>query len=145
MSAWTGTLVAAKHTDVPSPMQTVQFLHDAFAKALPMIHARRLEALMASVAALLQGRRLTLTALGRSMPGSSWPRHAIKRIDRLLGNRHLQAERGLFYRAMLLYGLPPGLPVKRFVDDRGTTASVYPAFDGAPFAPSHDEYPLMCA
>ena len=75
-------------------MQTVQFLHAAFAKALPTIHARRLEALMAAVAALLQGRCLTLTALGRSLPGSAWPRHAIKRIDRLLGNRQLQAERG---------------------------------------------------
>ncbi|TKD47213.1 IS4 family transposase [Azotobacter chroococcum] len=82
-------------------MQTVQFLHAAFAKALPTIHARRLEALMAAVAALLQGRCLTLTALGRSLPGSAWPRHAIKRVDRLLGNRQLQAERGLFYWAML--------------------------------------------
>ncbi|TBW33918.1 IS4 family transposase [Azotobacter chroococcum] len=82
-------------------MQTVQFLHAAFAKALPTIHARRLEALMAAVAALLQGRCLTLTALGRSLPGSAWPRHAIKRIDRLLGNRQLQAERGLFYWVML--------------------------------------------
>ncbi|MGV6477259.1 IS4-like element ISAzvi5 family transposase [Azotobacter vinelandii] len=82
-------------------MQTVQFLHAAFAEALPTIHARRLEALMAAVAALLQGRRLTLTALGRSLPGSAWPRQAIKRIDRLLGNRQLQAERGLFYWVML--------------------------------------------
>jgi len=82
-------------------MQTVQFLRAAFAKALPTIHAYRLQALMAVVAALLQGRRLSLTALGRSMPGSSWPRHAIKRIDRLLGNRQLQVERGLFYWAML--------------------------------------------
>ncbi|SFB54104.1 hypothetical protein SAMN04244571_03650, partial [Azotobacter beijerinckii] len=63
--AWAGTLVVDKLTDVPLPMQTVQFLHDAFAKVLPTIHARRLEALMAAVAALLQGRSLGLTALGR--------------------------------------------------------------------------------
>ncbi|GAB3391574.1 hypothetical protein GCM10027514_35690 [Azotobacter armeniacus] len=81
-------------------MQTVHFLHAAFAKALPTIHARRLEALMAAVAALLQGRSLSLTALGRFLPGSAYPRHAIKRVDRLLGNRQLQAERGLFYWAM---------------------------------------------
>ncbi|SFL21937.1 hypothetical protein SAMN04244574_03576, partial [Azotobacter beijerinckii] len=67
-------------------MQTVQFLHDAFAKVLPTIHARRLEALMAAVAALLQGRSLGLTALGRVLPGSAYPKHAIKRVDRLLGN-----------------------------------------------------------
>ncbi|GAB3377400.1 hypothetical protein GCM10027514_14710 [Azotobacter armeniacus] len=82
-------------------MQAVQFLRAALAKALPTIHARRLEALMVAVAALLQGRRLSLTALGRSMPGLVWPKHAIKRIDRLLGNRQLQAERGLFYWVVL--------------------------------------------
>lgn len=49
-------------------MQTVQSLHAAFAEALPTIHARRLEALMA--------------ALGRSLPNSAWPKQAIKRIDR---------------------------------------------------------------
>ncbi|GAB3471302.1 hypothetical protein GCM10027398_21680 [Azotobacter salinestris] len=49
-------------------MQTLQFLHAALAEALPTIHARRLEALMAAVAALLQDRCLTLAALGRSAP-----------------------------------------------------------------------------
>ena len=34
-----GTLVVAKQTDVPVPMQAVQFLHDAFAKTLLTIHA----------------------------------------------------------------------------------------------------------
>jgi len=29
------------------------------------------------------------------------PKHAIKRVDRLLGNRHLQTERSLFYWVML--------------------------------------------
>ncbi|SEJ53589.1 hypothetical protein SAMN04244579_04725 [Azotobacter beijerinckii] len=82
-------------------MQIVQFLHAAFAEALPTIHARRLEALMAAVAALLQGRCLSLTALGRSMPCSAWPKHAIKRVDHLLGNWKLQAEQGLFYWVML--------------------------------------------
>ncbi len=31
------------------------------------------------------------------MPGRAYPKHAIKRVDRLLGNHHLQAERSLFY------------------------------------------------
>ncbi|TKD47276.1 hypothetical protein FCG41_00280 [Azotobacter chroococcum] len=90
-------------------MQTVQFLHAAFAKALPTIHARRLEALMAAVAALLQGRCLILTALGRSLPGSAWPRHAIKRIDHLLGNRQLQAERGSRKASATWLGIGLGL------------------------------------
>ncbi|MET1080000.1 MAG: IS4 family transposase, partial [Pseudomonas sp.] len=82
-------------------MQTVRFLHAALAQALRSVHARRLTALMCTVAALLHGRRLTLTGLGRAMPGTAYPKHAIKRVDRLLGNPHLQAERPLFYWVML--------------------------------------------
>ena len=56
---------------------------------------------MSCVSSLLQGRRLTLTALGRFMPGQAYPKHAIKRVDRLLGNQHLRTERPLFYWVML--------------------------------------------
>ncbi|WP_413791797.1 IS4 family transposase [Pseudomonas sp. N4] len=82
-------------------MQAIRFLHTALAQALPNIHARRLTALMCCVSALLQGQCLTLTALGRFMPSRAYPKHAIKRVDRLLGNPHLRAERPLFYWVML--------------------------------------------
>ena len=82
-------------------MQAVRFLHKAFAQALPSVHAKRLNALMCAVSALLAGRRLTLTAVGRFMPGDGQPRHAVKRADRLLANSHLQTERPLFYLMML--------------------------------------------
>lgn len=82
-------------------MQAIRFLHRALAQALPSIHSRRLTTLMSCVSSLLQGRRLTLTALGRFMPGQAYPKHAIKRVDRLLGNQHLRAERPLFYWVIL--------------------------------------------
>ena len=82
-------------------MQAIRFLHRALAQALPSIHSRRLTTLMSCVSSLLQGRRLTLTALGRFMPGQAFPKHAIKRVDRLLGNQHLRAERPLFYWVIL--------------------------------------------
>lgn len=82
-------------------MQAVRFLHKAFTQALPSVHAKRLNTLMCAVSALLAGRRLTLTAVGRFMPGGGQPRHAIKRADRLLANPHLHAERPLFYLMML--------------------------------------------
>ncbi|WP_256823083.1 MULTISPECIES: hypothetical protein [unclassified Pseudomonas] len=69
-------------------MQAIRFLHRALAQALPSIHSRRLTTLVSCVSSLLQGRRLTLTGLGRSMPGQAYPKHAIKRVDRLLGNQH---------------------------------------------------------
>jgi hypothetical protein len=82
-------------------MQAIRFLHRALAQALPSIHSRRLTSLMSCVSSLLQGRRLTLTALGRFMTGRAYPKHSIKRVDRLLGNQHLRSERPLFYWVML--------------------------------------------
>ncbi|RCV85725.1 IS4 family transposase, partial [Vreelandella rituensis] len=78
-------------------MQAPQFLHNWLTSALPSIHAKRLQALLDTVGALLTERRLGLTALGRALPGPATPRHTIKRVDRLLGNRHLHEERPLFY------------------------------------------------
>ncbi|TWC35681.1 hypothetical protein FBY03_110100 [Pseudomonas sp. SJZ079] len=79
-------------TKTQAPMQAVRFLHKAFARALPSVHAKRLNSLMCAISALLAGRRLTLTAVGRFVPGNGQPRHAIKRADRLLANPHLHAE-----------------------------------------------------
>jgi hypothetical protein len=52
------------------------------------------------VAAAVRGRRLTLTELGRALVGTARVKHGIKRIDRLLGNRHLAAERFGLYQAL---------------------------------------------
>ena len=35
------------------------------------------------------------------MPGQAHPKHAIKRVDRLLENQHLRTERPLFYWTMV--------------------------------------------
>lgn len=66
----------------------------------PHIHAVRLTVILSAVGAAVRGRRLTLTELGRSLPGCARVKHNIKRIDRLLGNRHLAAERVDLYRAL---------------------------------------------
>lgn len=65
------------------------------------IHAWRLAALIAMVEALLRGRVLTVTGLGRALRGASAPKHHIKKADRLIGNRHLHRERHAFYRVLM--------------------------------------------
>lgn len=82
-------------------MQAIRFLHRALAQALPGVHSRRLKTLICCVSTLLCGRRLTLTGLGRFFAEQAYPKHTIKRVDRLLGNRHLQTELPLFYWVML--------------------------------------------
>ncbi len=81
-------------------MHGLVLLHNWLGKACGFIHRARQEALLKAVCSLLQGGRLTLTDLGRSAPGRALPKHAIKGMDRLLGNRHLHRERFGVYQAL---------------------------------------------
>lgn len=64
-------------------------------------HAKRMEAVLSMVNALLRGRSLTVTGLGRSLRTEIAPKHQIKKADRLIGNGYLHAERQTFYRALI--------------------------------------------
>lgn len=79
-------------------MHKLGFLHKRMAKACESIHATRVVALFKAVAALLEGRKLTLTHLGRHLASAAYCKHNIKCMDRLLGNEHLQRERLSIYR-----------------------------------------------
>lgn len=74
-------------------MQALRLLHKALGESFPEVHRTRLRALMAGVEGLLRGRELWLSELGRHLPGRAKEKHKIKRVDRLLGNPHLQHER----------------------------------------------------
>jgi hypothetical protein len=63
-------------------------------------HRARQAALLKLVHAVLGGSNLSLTQLGRYRPGTAYTKHHIKAADRLLGNRHLHAERDGIYRAI---------------------------------------------
>lgn len=63
-------------------------------------HRARESALLKLVHALLDGGKLSLTQLGRHRAGTAFEKHHIKAADRLLGNRHLHAERAGIYRAI---------------------------------------------
>jgi hypothetical protein len=55
---------------------------------------------MACVTAALYGQRITLTELGRALPGQARVKHNIKRVDRLLGNAQLCTERFDIYQSI---------------------------------------------
>jgi hypothetical protein len=79
---------------------------------MPFMHASRWRALWHVVVALLVGRQLWLTALGRALPTSAQRKHAIKSVDRLLGNRHLQRDRFRIAQALVrTFIRPPARPV----------------------------------
>lgn len=77
-----------------------QLLHNLLRKTLPFVHLKRLSALMDAVQALLIGKKLSLTLLGRHLATKTKERHCIRKMDRLLGNSHLHAETSDFYRAI---------------------------------------------
>ncbi|MCE2594037.1 hypothetical protein K6Y31_04320 [Motilimonas cestriensis] len=67
-------------------MRELNIIHQQLQNQCPFIHKKRLQSLIDFTQALLQGDRLTLTQLGCSMTGKTSAKHAIKRVDRLLGN-----------------------------------------------------------
>ncbi|RCU50569.1 IS4 family transposase [Corallincola holothuriorum] len=93
-------------------MREVQILHQMLAQQCPQIHKKRLSSLIVATQSLLDGDSLSLTELGRNIEGRVAPKHNIKRMDRLLGNHHLNNERLAVYQwhARQLCGANP-MPV----------------------------------
>ena len=69
-------------------------------KELVDVHRARLKAFFTVVVAVLSSARLSLTTLGRAIAVGTTHKHGIKRVDRLLGNKHLHREKLLFYRVL---------------------------------------------
>lgn len=63
-----------------------------FRDALAPLHAYRQKALIDATSAVINGASLTLTSIGRHLPGYAHVKHKIKRTDRLLGNIRLHDE-----------------------------------------------------
>lgn len=81
-------------------MRATKILQRILTGFLSEIHEARLNSVFWAVHSLLIGGRLALTAIGRSARGETYPKHCIKRVDRLLGNKLLHKERDYFYRAI---------------------------------------------
>lgn len=81
-------------------MHTISLLEKWLQRNTRFMHQKRAGSLEAAVEGLLRGGRLRLTQLGRALNGSARPKHKIKRVDRLLGNRHLHLERARIYQAV---------------------------------------------
>lgn len=81
-------------------MRALDIVHDRIRQSTDFMHAARWAALWRTVEALIGGKKLWLTALGRALPGPAMRKHAIKAVDRLLGNRHLYGERSLIAAAI---------------------------------------------
>ena len=59
---------------------------------LEPLHLYRQNSLIEATSAVINGSSLTLTSIGRHLTGTASVKNKIKRVDRLLGNPHLQNE-----------------------------------------------------
>ncbi|HFE3165066.1 TPA: IS4 family transposase, partial [Escherichia coli] len=72
-----------------------------FQKALAPFHKYRQSALIDATVALINGASLTLTSIGRFLPGSAQVKNKIKRVDRLLGNKSLQKDIPMIFKGII--------------------------------------------
>lgn len=89
-----------KHIRVMDTMQLMTLLHKLFQKKLT-IHTSRLTNLIMFSGVAAKSNKLYLTGLGRELNNQNKVSSNIQKIDRLLGNIHLQAERDLFYQVII--------------------------------------------
>lgn len=80
-------------------MTAPELCHNFFKNTSLKMHQTRLGSLMAAVQSMLSGSPLTVTGLGRNMPGSTKVKHKIKRSDRLLNNGFIAADKADIYKA----------------------------------------------
>ncbi|EJQ8147135.1 IS4 family transposase [Salmonella enterica subsp. enterica serovar Newport] len=69
-----------------------------FRNAFAPFHQYRQNALLDATVALINGASLTLTSIGRFLPGNAQVKNKIKRIDRLMGNESLHHDIPLIFR-----------------------------------------------
>ena len=82
-------------------MPARQVCQNFFRDALAPFHQYRQNALLDSTVALVRGASLTLTSIGRHLPGHAQVKHKIKRVDRLLGNTSLHNDIPLIFNNII--------------------------------------------
>jgi hypothetical protein len=97
-------------------VRAIAKVQQIFEKSLPQVHARRMAGVFAAVGALLTCGSVIGAKLGRHVASGTSHKHGIKRIDRLLGNQHLQQELDGFYRVLASLFVRPGERVVVLVD-----------------------------
>ncbi len=90
----------AEHTFRTSglTMRDIQILQQTIQNQCPSIHKKRVSSLILATKSVLDNSDLTLIKLGRKLETNTTVKHAIKRVDRLLGNHQLHREKDLIYK-----------------------------------------------
>lgn len=80
-----------------------ELLYEYLSVSCPHIHRTRLQSVLDVAAGLQKSRNLSLTAIGRQLSSDTAIKHRVKKVDRLLGNRHLYNELTSLYMGLSSY------------------------------------------
>lgn len=81
-------------------MRKESLLQNYFKDTFSFMHKKRQNVLFGAVDSLMEGASLALSSLGRNFKGKAKERHQIRKMDRLLGNKHLHREIPTIYKAI---------------------------------------------
>ena len=85
-------------------MHATQQLDNYLYRMCQGIHQKRWSVLLEMIEVLMIGKKLSVTGLGRSLPGDCYEKHQIKKADCLIGNPYLSHDRHEIYKAFTLPG-----------------------------------------
>lgn len=94
------------HSEAREEIMIVEeLLGPHLASSCPAIHSNRLQAVLDVATGLQKSRNLSLTAIGRQLTTETSIKHRVKKVDRLLSNRHLYEEVTNIYEGLSSYVL----------------------------------------
>lgn len=84
-------------------MSMGELLYSHLEECCPEIHEKRLQAVMDVATGLQHSHRLSVSAIGRHLQSNAEVKHRIKKVDRLMGNKHLYGELARIYEGLSGY------------------------------------------
>jgi hypothetical protein len=84
-------------------MSINEFIHSQLREYCPEIHMKRLQAVMDVASGLTKSKQLTIVEIGRHLKGDIDLKYRVKKVDRLLGNKHLYSELDNLYTGLSSY------------------------------------------
>jgi len=88
-------------------MKAKSILNNSLNFVTENLHETRKKAVLACVESLVQGAHATVTSIGRDIQSSAHEKHNIKRADRLLSNKKLNADAMGIYQSMARFLIAP--------------------------------------
>lgn len=82
-------------------MHTTNSIQDIFKKPFSVLHKKRVNSLIAASESVLNGAHLTVSSIGRHLPGNALEKSKIHRADSIIGNGFIYRDKLLLMKALV--------------------------------------------